>query len=94
MNSLSFCFPASALEDASNDIKELEYRLKELEGSLGTKRKDVHESVISIKRCKNNGVDVEYFSSDGTNSEVSNALSKSSPVIEVMISGNSLLLKI
>ncbi|XP_023757922.1 transcription factor bHLH18 isoform X1 [Lactuca sativa] len=85
---------ASVLEDASSYIKELQDRVKELEGLSGTKRKNVQESVISIRRSRLSTSDDEYYSSDETNSEDNTHLSKLSPEIEVRMSGSSVLVKI
>lgn len=85
---------ASVLEDASKYIKELQDRVKELEGSPSTKRKHVEESVISVKRSRLSGSDDEYYSSNDTNSEESTAPYKTSPEIEVRMSGSSVLVSI
>ncbi|GJT37411.1 transcription factor bHLH18-like protein [Tanacetum coccineum] len=85
---------ASVLEDASKYIKELQDRVRELEGSPGTKRKHVNESVISVKRSKHSASDDEYYSSDDMNSEESTEPYKTSPVIEVRMSGSSVLVSI
>ncbi|CAH1422011.1 unnamed protein product [Lactuca virosa] len=60
---------ASVLEDASIYIKELQDRVKELEGLSRTKRKNVQESVISIRKSRLSTSDDEYYSSDETNFE-------------------------
>ncbi|KAI3768216.1 hypothetical protein L2E82_18712 [Cichorium intybus] len=80
---------ASVLEDASNYIKELQGRVKELEGSSGTGRKNVQESVISINRSRLTTSDDEYPSSDGSGDPC-----KISPEIEVLMSGSSVLIRI
>ncbi|CAH1421291.1 unnamed protein product [Lactuca virosa] len=85
---------ASVLEDASTYIKELQDRVKELEELSGTKRKNVQESVISIRRSRVSTSDDEYYSSDETNSEDNTHLCKLSPEIEVRMSGSSVLVKI
>ncbi|KVH92420.1 transcription factor bHLH18-like [Cynara cardunculus var. scolymus] len=87
---------ATVLEDASNYIKELQGRLKELEGSPGNiKKKNVQEStVISIKRSRLSSSDDEYSSSDEMNSGESTNPFKSSPEIEVRMSGTSVLVRI
>ncbi|KAI3768219.1 hypothetical protein L2E82_18717 [Cichorium intybus] len=86
---------ASVLEDASNYIKELQLRVKELKELSGTKRKNVQESVISIKRSRLSTSDDEYYSSsDETNSCEGTYPSKLSPEIEVRMSGRSVLVRI
>ncbi|KAJ9562430.1 hypothetical protein OSB04_007590 [Centaurea solstitialis] len=86
---------ASVLEDASNYIKELQGRVKELEGSPGLKRKtSVQESVISIKRSRLSSSDDECSSGDETNSGESTNPCKLSPEIEVRMSGSSVLVRI
>ncbi|KAI3760990.1 hypothetical protein L1987_51394 [Smallanthus sonchifolius] len=85
---------ASVLEDASNYIKELQDRVKELEGVSSTKRKDVHECVISMKRSRIINSDDEYSSSEETDSREKTDPCKSSPEIEVRISGCSVLVRI
>ncbi|KAF5780226.1 putative transcription factor bHLH family [Helianthus annuus] len=85
---------ASVLEDASNYIKELQDRVKELEGLQSTKRKAVQECVISMKRSRINNSDDEYSSSDETDSRESTSPCKSSPEIEVRISGSSVLVRV
>ncbi|KAI3499935.1 hypothetical protein L1887_35749 [Cichorium endivia] len=86
---------ASVLEDASNYIKELQVRVKELEGLSGTKRKNVQETVICMKRSRNSTSDDEYYySSDETNSFEGTDPCKLSPEIEVRISGSSVLVRI
>nr|XP_043618299.1 transcription factor bHLH18-like [Erigeron canadensis] len=92
---------ASVLEDASNYIKELQGRVKELEGissSTDNKRKNnnAQESVICIiKRSRLSTSDDEYYSSDETNSsaEITDS-TNASPEIEVRMSGNSILVRI
>ncbi|KAI3669716.1 hypothetical protein L6452_41073 [Arctium lappa] len=85
---------ASVLEDASNYIKELQGRVKELEGSPGVKRKNVQESIVSVKRSRLSSSDDEYSSSDETNSGESTNPFKSCPEIEVRMSGSSVLVRI
>ncbi|CAH1424551.1 unnamed protein product [Lactuca virosa] len=85
---------ASVLEDASNYIKELQGRVKELEGLSGPKRKNVQSSVISMKRSRLSTSDDEYYSTDDTNSCDNTNPFKLSPEIEVRISGSSVLVKI
>ncbi|KAL4582385.1 hypothetical protein LXL04_006932 [Taraxacum kok-saghyz] len=85
---------ASVLEDASNYIKQLQSRVKELEGLSGAKRKNDEESVISIKRSRLSSSDDEYTSSDESNSGESTDLCNLSPEIEVRMSGNSVLVRI
>ena len=72
------------LEDASNYIKELEGRVKELEGTLeNNKRKNVdQESVIPVKRSR------------PTVSGEQAAPCKTTPEIEVCILGNTLTVSI
>ncbi|GJS10411.1 cullin-associated NEDD8-dissociated protein 1, partial [Tanacetum coccineum] len=60
----------SVLENASNYIIKLQGRVLELEGSPGTKRKHVHESVISVKGSRRSASDDEYYLSDYMNSKV------------------------
>ncbi|GJV51602.1 hypothetical protein Tco_1447343 [Tanacetum coccineum] len=60
----------SVLENASNYIIKLQGRVLELEGSPGTKRKHVHESVIYVKGSRRSASDDEYYLSDYMNSEV------------------------
>ncbi|KAJ0500076.1 putative transcription factor bHLH family [Helianthus annuus] len=85
---------ASVLEDASNYIKELHDRVKELEGLQSTKRKAVQECVISMKRSRFTNSDDEYSSSHETDSLESTTPSISSPEIEVRISGSSVLVRV
>ncbi|KAI3767831.1 hypothetical protein L2E82_18259 [Cichorium intybus] len=86
---------ASVLEDASNYIKELQVRVKELEKLSGTKRKNVQETVICMKRSRNSTSDDEYYySSDETNSFEGTDPCKLSPEIEVRISGSNVLVRI
>ncbi|KAI3768220.1 hypothetical protein L2E82_18718 [Cichorium intybus] len=86
---------ASVLEDASNYIKELQVRVKELKELSGTKRKNVQESGISVKRCRLSTSDDEYYSSsDETNSWEGTDPCKLSPEIEVRMSGSSVLVRI
>ncbi|KAL8217841.1 hypothetical protein R6Q57_021214 [Mikania cordata] len=86
---------ASVLEDASNHIRQLQDRVKELEGLLGNKRKDGQECVISMKRSRIINSDVEYSSSEETDSrESTNPPCKSFPEIEVRVSGTSVLVRI
>ncbi|KAI3777211.1 hypothetical protein L1987_47008 [Smallanthus sonchifolius] len=85
---------ASVLEDASNYIKELQDRVKELERLSSTKRKDVQECVISMKRSRIINSDDEYSSSEETDSRESTDPCKSSPEIEVRISGGSVLVRV
>ncbi|KAK1422087.1 hypothetical protein QVD17_24965 [Tagetes erecta] len=86
---------ASVLEDASNYIKELQDRVKELEGLTSTKRRqDVQECVISMKRSRIMNSDDEYSSSEETDSQENADPSKASPEIEVRISGSSVLVRI
>ncbi|MFS7983290.1 putative transcription factor bHLH family [Helianthus anomalus] len=85
---------ASVLEDASNYIKQLQDRVKELEGLQSTKRKAVQECVISMKRSRIINSDDEYSSSDETDSRESTSPCKSSPEIEVRISGSSVLVRV
>ncbi|CAH1413223.1 unnamed protein product [Lactuca virosa] len=82
---------ASVLEDASIYIKELQDWVKELEGLSGTKRKNVQEFVMSIRRSRLSTSDDEYYSSDETNSKDNTHLCKLSPEIEVQMSGSSVL---
>ncbi|XP_052627185.1 LOW QUALITY PROTEIN: transcription factor bHLH18 [Lactuca sativa] len=85
---------ASVLEDASNYIKELQGRVKKLEGLSSPKRKNFQSSVISMKRSKLSTSDDEYYSTDDTNSCDSTNPFKLSPEIEVRMSGSSVLVKI
>ncbi|KAL4582383.1 hypothetical protein LXL04_006930 [Taraxacum kok-saghyz] len=86
---------ASVLEDAANYIKELQSRVKELEGLSGAKRKNAEEYVISIKKSKQlSSSDDEYTSSDESNSGESTDLCNLSPEIEVRMSGSSVLVRI
>ncbi|KAK9054169.1 hypothetical protein SSX86_025246 [Deinandra increscens subsp. villosa] len=78
---------ATLLEDASNYIKELQDRVKELEGLRPTKRKDVQECVVSMKRSNNS-------SPEETESGESTDPCELSPEIEVRISGSSVLVRI
>ncbi|KAI3760989.1 hypothetical protein L1987_51393 [Smallanthus sonchifolius] len=84
---------ASVLEDASNYIKELQDRVMELEGLSSTKRKDVQECVISMKRSRTINSDDEYSSSGETDSREKTNPCKSSPEIEVRISGSNVLVR-
>ncbi|KAJ9562429.1 hypothetical protein OSB04_007589 [Centaurea solstitialis] len=80
---------ASILEDATKYIKELQGRMKELEGLSSIKRKDVEES------DKLGGSYEDYSSSHETNiGESSEACCKSSPEIIVRISGDSVLVRL
>ncbi|KAD2805617.1 hypothetical protein E3N88_38994 [Mikania micrantha] len=86
---------ASVLEDASNHIKQLQDRVKELEGLLGNKRKDGQECVISMKRSRIINSDDEYSSSEEADSrESTNPPCKSFPETEVRVSGTSVLVRI
>lgn len=85
------------LEDASNYIKELEGRVKELEGTLeNNKRKNVdQESVISEKRSRPSSSDDEYYLRDEpTISGESTAPCKTTPKIDACILGNTLTVSI
>ncbi|KAI3500262.1 hypothetical protein L1887_36081 [Cichorium endivia] len=83
---------ASVLEDAINYIKELQGRVKELEGL--SERKNVQESVISIRRSTLRTSDDEYPSYQGSNSDGSTDPWKLSPDIEVLMIGSSVLIRI
>ncbi|XP_076928739.1 transcription factor bHLH18-like [Bidens hawaiensis] len=86
---------ASVLEDASNYIKKLQDRVKELEGLQGNKRKqEVQACVISMKRSRIINSDDEYSSSEETDSRESTNPCVSSPEIEVRISETSVLVRI
>ncbi|KAI3500260.1 hypothetical protein L1887_36079 [Cichorium endivia] len=80
---------ASVLEDAINYIKELQGRLKELEGFAGTERKNNRESVISINNSRLSASDDRYDSYEGSTDPW-----KISPEIDVFISGSSVLIRI
>ncbi|PWA58665.1 Myc-type, basic helix-loop-helix (bHLH) domain-containing protein [Artemisia annua] len=82
---------ASMLEDAFNYIKELQGRVKELEGTLkpDNKRENVdQESDISLKRYKLSNP------CDKTRSEKSTSPCNTSPEIKVSISGSSVTVTI
>ncbi|XP_076958024.1 transcription factor NAI1-like [Bidens hawaiensis] len=87
---------ASVLEDATNYIRELQDRVKELEGLSGVKRKDVKECIIALKRSRTSVDDDGNSCLNETSSadRCGDATCKSSAEIEVRISGSSVLVRI
>ncbi|XP_076943567.1 transcription factor NAI1-like [Bidens hawaiensis] len=87
---------ASVLEDAANYIRELQGRVKELEGLSVIKRKDVKECIIALKRSRSTVDDDDNSSLNETSSTdcCGDATCRSSAEIEVRISGSSVLVRI
>ncbi|GJT21424.1 Myc-type, basic helix-loop-helix domain-containing protein [Tanacetum coccineum] len=85
---------ASVLDDATNYIRELQDRVKELETFSGLKRKDTKDILVALKRYRLSRD--EEDDSNETNSEDDSVgvPSKSSAEIEVRISGGSVLVRI
>ncbi|KAD5960920.1 hypothetical protein E3N88_12393 [Mikania micrantha] len=83
---------AYVLEVAASYIKELQNRVKELEGSFGTKKNSTKESVGTIKRSRLSNRDDVGSNSDEPNVEESSSLCD--PEIEVRTFGCSLLVEI
>ncbi|XP_076911571.1 transcription factor bHLH18-like [Bidens hawaiensis] len=83
---------ATVLEDAANYIQELQNRVKELEGLSALKRKNMQESVITVKRSRLSSSDDDGSSSNEANYEESS--SPCNPEIEVRTSGCSQLVEI
>ncbi|PWA38503.1 Myc-type, basic helix-loop-helix (bHLH) domain-containing protein [Artemisia annua] len=83
------------LEDASNYIKELEGRVKELEGTLeNNKRENVdQESVISVKRYRPSSSNDDLRDEPATSGE-STAPCKTTPEIKACRLGNTLTVSI
>ncbi|KAJ0904437.1 putative transcription factor bHLH family [Helianthus annuus] len=80
---------ATVLEDAANYIKELQNRVKELEG---IKKKSMQESVITGKRSRLSSSDDNVSCSNEANLEESSK--PLNPEIQVSMSGCSLLVEI
>ncbi|KAF5780232.1 putative transcription factor bHLH family [Helianthus annuus] len=88
---------ASVLEDTTNYIRELQDRVKELEGLSLIKRKEAKECIIASKKSRIRGDDDGTSSSNETNSAdccADDDSSKSSTEIEVRMSGSSVLVTI
>ncbi|PWA45656.1 Myc-type, basic helix-loop-helix (bHLH) domain-containing protein [Artemisia annua] len=87
---------ASVLEDATNHIRELQDRVKELEALAGLKRKDTKDILVALKRYRLSRDEEDDSSSNETKSGDHSAgvPSESSAEIEVRISGGSVLVRI
>lgn len=87
---------ASLLEDATNYIRELQDRVKELEALSGLKRKDTKDILVALKRYRLSRDEEDDSSLNETNSGDHSAgvPSESSAEIEVRISGGNLLVRI
>ncbi|KAL8240589.1 hypothetical protein R6Q59_013944 [Mikania micrantha] len=83
---------AYVLEVAASYIQQLQNRVKELEGSFGTKKNNTKESVGTIKRSRLSSRDDVGSNSNEPNVEESSSLCD--PEIEVRTSGCSLLVEI
>lgn len=84
----------SVLEDAANYIRELEGRVRELEGLLDIKRKDDKECIVASNRSRIRGDDDNESSSNETNYCCTDVTCKPSAEIEVRMSGSSVLVRI
>ena len=73
---------ASVLEDATNYIRELQDRVKELEELSGLKRKNMQESVISAKRSRLSCSDDDGSSSNAANLE-ENDVKRRDPLLHI-----------
>ncbi|KAM0062867.1 hypothetical protein Hdeb2414_s0003g00084571 [Helianthus debilis subsp. tardiflorus] len=84
------------LEDAINFIREVQDRVKELEGLLLVKRKEAKECIIASKKSRIRGDEEGASSSNETISSdcCADVSSKSSAEIEVRMSGSSVLVRI
>lgn len=87
---------ATVLEDASNYIKELQNRVKELEKSSVTGKNVFQESTKSKRRSKNfNGQGAEDVASSFTETHsLPSSTVYYDPGIKVRISGNNVLVRI
>ncbi|KAK1422092.1 hypothetical protein QVD17_24973 [Tagetes erecta] len=88
---------ASVLEDAANYIRELQDRVKELEGLSNVTRNDARECIVALNRSnKIRGDDDNDPSYNGTNSAYchEDVNCKTSAEIEVRMSGNFVLVRI
>ncbi|KAI7756260.1 hypothetical protein M8C21_011627, partial [Ambrosia artemisiifolia] len=83
----------TVLEDAANYIKELQDHVKQLEGLLGIRRKNMQESVITGKRSRLSSSDDNGSCSNEPNFEES-SYSPCNPEIQVSASGCRLLVEI
>ncbi|KAK1422091.1 hypothetical protein QVD17_24972 [Tagetes erecta] len=85
----------SVLEDAANYIRELQDRVKELEGLSNVTRNDARECIVALNRSnKIRGEDDKDLSSNETNYCGMDVTCKSSPEIEVRMSGSSVLIRV
>nr|GEW18204.1 hypothetical protein [Tanacetum cinerariifolium] len=89
---------SSVLEDATNYIKELQGRVKDLEeASQIFRRKDVQVSVTSKKRSRlGTSIDDKYYSFNGTTNNIvaTSAPCNTYPEIDLRISGSSVIVSI
>ncbi|PWA70682.1 Myc-type, basic helix-loop-helix (bHLH) domain-containing protein [Artemisia annua] len=87
---------ASVLEDATNYIRELQDRVKELEALSDLMRKDTKDILVALKRYRLSRDEEDDSSLNETNSGDHSAgvPSESSAEIEVRISGGSVLVRI
>ncbi|KAI3777214.1 hypothetical protein L1987_47011 [Smallanthus sonchifolius] len=84
---------ASILEDAKNYIRELQDRVKELEGWSGINKTDAKECIIASNRSRIRGDDDNDSSSNETNSaEIEVRMSGSSVLVRIQSQNNSSLL--
>ncbi|KAI3760991.1 hypothetical protein L1987_51395 [Smallanthus sonchifolius] len=84
---------ASVLEDAKNYIRELEDRVKQLEGMSGIIKTDAKECIIASNRSRIRGDDDDDSSSNETNSaEIEVRMSGSSVLVRIQSQKNSSLL--
>ncbi|KAK1422089.1 hypothetical protein QVD17_24969 [Tagetes erecta] len=87
---------ASVLEDAANHIRELQDRVKELEGLSNTNTKDAKECIIAFNRSTIKGDDANDSSSNETysNDFRTSVACNSSAEIEVRMLGSSVLVRV
>ncbi|KAD2805618.1 hypothetical protein E3N88_38995 [Mikania micrantha] len=86
---------ASILEDATNYIRELQDRVKELEGLSSTNKNDVKECITTLKKSRIRGDDGNDSTSNETKSTNCSTYvtSNSSDEIEVRMSGTTVIVR-